>query len=462
MKKTWRRFESFLFFDYKDIERHLEKMALAGRQLHSIPLFYWEYHRMEPKKQRYTVTYFQKPSFPYPTEAQQAFYDSCKDAGWELAAQRGKMQIFRAARENPTPIEADEAAKLQSVHRIMKSDYLPATALSLLLIFFQIYLLLSNIAKDPIRQLSSLSTYFIIAIWLTLAIQCIVILITYGTWYRTSKKACDSGGDCHEPIVGLVYGVARYSTGAAVVLSYLSFAWQYYGFAPASGILCAVAVFFLLRAARSVLKWGEFSRFTSPKLSAGIFIAASVLLTCVTTFYITGEVRAGHVGRHPVEVETYTTPEGYPDTFSIYRDPLPLRVEDLMDTDYDRYSYRWYADRTFLLAHYVGSQSAKLSGNIAPEIYYTITDVKLPALFDLCLRDSLETYHYYFADGRRVTRQTDDPLWQADAVYQPTCDNEPLNDYLVCWGNRIVTIHFDFAPTPSQIAVAAEKLRAYQ
>lgn len=462
MKKTWRRFESFLFFDYRGIERHLEKMALAGWQLSGIPIFYWEYHKTEPKKQRYTVTYIKKSSFPYPTEDQQAFYDSCGDAGWELAAQRGKMQIFRAARANPAPIETDEAAKLQSVHRIMKSDYLPATVLSLLLIFFQIYLLLSSVIKDPIRQLSSASTYFIIAIWLTLAIQCIVILITYGTWYRKSKKAAESGGACEACIGEMAYGAARFLTGAAVVLSWLSFAWQYYGFAQALGILCVIAVFFLLHAARSVLKWGEFSRFASPKLPAGIFIAASVLLTCVTTFYITGEVRAGRVGRQPVDTYTYTTPEGFPGTFDIYRDPLPLYVEDMMDTDYDRYSYRWYADRAFFLAHYVGSQSAKLSGNIAPEIYYTITDVKLPALFDLCLRAALETYHYYFADGSRVSRQTNDPLWQADAVYQPTCDNEPLNDYLVCWGNRIVTIHFDFDPTPSQIAVAAEKLRAYQ
>ncbi|MPM03804.1 hypothetical protein SDC9_50071 [bioreactor metagenome] len=123
-------------------------MALAGWQLSGIPLFYWEYLKTEPKKQRYTVTYLPKPSFPYPTEAQQAFYDSCKNAGWELAAQHGRMQIFRAARDNPVPIEADEAAKLRAVHRVMKRDYLPATALALPLIFFQLYLLLSGIAKD--------------------------------------------------------------------------------------------------------------------------------------------------------------------------------------------------------------------------------------------------------------------------------------------------------------------------
>ena len=462
MKKTWRRFESFLFYDYQGIERHLEKMALAGWQLSGIPIFYWEYLNTEPKKLCYTVTYFPKPSFPYPTDAQQAFYDSCKDAGWELAAQKRQMQIFRAVRDNPAPIEVDERAKLQSVHRIMKKDFLPASAVTLLLFLFQIYLLLGGIIKDPIRQLSSASTYFMIAIWFTLAIPCIVILVTYRVWYRKSKKACDSGGPCEAHIAGRAYGVARYSTGAAVVLSWLSFAWQYYGFAPALVIVCAIAVFFLLHSAKNTLKWGEFSRLSNPKVTAGILAAASVLLTCVSTFYIVGEERAGRVGSLPADTYTFSTPEGYFDTWDIYRDPLPLCVEDLMDVDYDRYSYRWSADRAFLLAHYVGSQSASPNGNIAPEIYYTITDVKLPALFDLCLKDSLKTYQYYFADTRRVSRQTDDPLWQADAVYQPYYDNEALNDYLVCWGNRIVTIHFDFAPTPRQLEVAAEKLRAYE
>lgn len=293
-----------------------------------------------------------------------------------------------------------------------------------------------------------------------LAIQCIVSLITYAVWYQKSKKAAENG-DAYAARVGeKAYRAARFLTGAAVALSWLAFTLQYYGFAQALGIASVFAVFILLHAAKNTLKWGESSRFTNSKVSAGILAAASVMLVCVTTFYITGEVRAGRVGRHPVEVDTYTTPEGYPDTFDIYRDPLPLRVEDLMDTDYDRYSYRWTADSTFLLSHYVGSQSARPSGNIAPEIYYTITDVKLPALFELCLADRQKTYHYYFADERRVSRQTDDPQWQADAVYRLYYDNEPLNDYLLCWGSRIVTIHFDFSPTPQQITVAAQKLRA--
>jgi len=460
VKKIWRRFESFLFFDYKGIERHLEKMALAGWVLHSIPIFYWEYHKAEPKKLRYAVTYLPKPSFPYPTEDQQVFYDSCRDAGWELAAQRGQMQIFRAAKANPAPIEADEAEKLRAVHRIMRKDFLPGNVLGLLLTFVQLYLLFSKIVKDPIRQLSNASLPFVAAFWALLAVQICVLLITYTVWYRKSKKSVERDGTQAERFNGRAYRFLQFLTATSIALAVLTFIWQHFGFARALGVFSVIAVLFLLHFAVITLKWGESSRLASPKVTAGTLVAASVLLTCAATFYITGEVRAGRVG---VDTYTYTTPEGYTYTRDIYHDPLPLRVEDMMDADYDRYSYRWTADTTFLLAHYVGSQSAKLDGNIAPEIYYTITDVKLPALFDLCLSDSLEVTHHYFIEpdkAPKVFRMTDDPLWQADAVYRLYQGEDAMEDYILCWGSRIVYISFDFSPTPAQIAVAAQKLRA--
>jgi hypothetical protein len=111
-----------------------------------------------------------------------------------------------------------------------------------------------------------------------------------------------------------------------------------------------------------------------------------------------GIVRGANAGwfesRQPIE-STITLPDGAAFTWEVYHDPLPLRVEDLLDVDYDDYSYEWTARESFFLAQYIARQRSFpfRDGHIAPELGYSIVDVKVPALFGLCLDDYLNQYN---------------------------------------------------------------------
>ncbi|MGB8454740.1 MAG: hypothetical protein WCD89_20720 [Anaerocolumna sp.] len=88
-------------------------------------------------------------------------------------------------------------------------------------------------------------------------------------------------------------------------------------------------------------------------------------------------------------------------------------------------------------------------------------DVKLPGLFDIYLNDYLEMYNYKREkpkEEKRYFKQTDDPAWQADVVYQLYTQNEAEAEYILCWSNRIVYINYEEIPTSEQIAITVEKL----
>lgn len=102
-------------------------------------------------------------------------------------------------------------------------------------------------------------------------------------------------------------------------------------------------------------------------------------------------------------------------------------------------------------------KNSSLDGQNAPGLNYSITDVKLSGLFDICLDNYLEMY-YYDWEEKMYFRQTDDPAWQADEVYQLYFLDEAMDEYILCWGKRIVYINFAEIPTVEQIAVVEEKL----
>lgn len=466
MKATKRRFEQFLFYDYTGIERHLKRMAARGWQLHEITRFYWEYRRTEPQKLTYTVTYFSEASEfnPYPTENQQTFHEYCKNAGWNLAAEWAQMQIFCTEQENPTPIETEESVKLKAIHRAMKKNFLPSSVLILLLSIFQMVFQLHAIINDPVYQLSNGTALFMAAVWIILAIQMLIPLIGYTVWYRKSQKAVSIGETCIESSGGYkkVSFFIWLLTAIAIVLVVFSMSTQHFGWGGILGIINITVIMALVFTIKNTLKRARASRRVNFTVTMVSCVILSFVLTAAMAWGIVRGVNAGWFGNHQPD-ETYTTilPNGSNHIWDIYHDPLPLKVEDLQNVDYDHYSYEWTARESFLLAQFVARQDSFPDGQNAPELRYEIVKVKLPALFDLSLKDYLDRYNYEWEEPeehKRYFQQTDEPAWQADAVYQLYRQDEAMNEYILCWDNRIVYINFDEIPTIEQIAVAVKKL----
>lgn len=466
MKATKRRMEQFQFNDYTGIEAHLKRMAKRGWQLYKINAFYWVYHRIEPQKLSYYVTYFSEASEfnPHPTEKQQTFYEYCKDAGWNLVTEWAQMQIFCTERENPIPIETEESVKLKAIHNAMKKNFLPGNIVVLLLALFQTALQLHTIMDFPVLQLSSNMTVPTVAIWSILAILILTNLISYAVWYRKSKKNVNMGGTCIESSSRYkgVYYFRGILGGSSIVLAIYFMSSLPFGWAGLLAIVNITVMIALVLTIKKALKRAGASRRVNLSITIISCVVLSFALTGTMAWGIIRGVNAGWFDNKPVETYTAAMPNGYTHTWDIYHDLLPLKVEDLQTVNYDHYSYEWEESKSFLLDKFVAQQRSFPDGQFAPELRYEIVNVKLPILFDLCLNDYLEKYSYDFdmpEEFRRNFRRNDDPVWQADAVYQLFAQAEAKEEYILCWGDRIVYISFSEIPTTKQIAIVVEKLK---
>lgn len=463
MRTKKRRFELYIFYDYTGIEAHLARMAMKGWQIHKITPFYWEYRRIEPQEMTYTVTYFSEASDfnPYPTDNQQTFHDYCKKAGWTLAAEWAQMQIFCSAQEDPTPIETDDAIKLKAIHRSMKKNFLPSSIAILLLSLFQIFFQLHMCTQSPADWLSNNTTLFSTTIWGILVLYMLTNLIVYGVWYRRSQKAAARGDTGIESSgryrkAQIFWLILEGIAGAGVLLSLSS---QYFGW-MGIWLIAYIAMILTALLIRNALKRAG----TSKKLNMTITVISiailAVALSGIMTRLVVRGVNTGRLAKKPAETYTTTMPNGTTHTWDIYHDSLPLTVEDLQDVNYDHYSYKWTARESFLLGQYVARQDSFPDGQQAPELRYTIVDVKLPVLSDTCLNEYLTMYDWDEPEEeKRYFKQTDDPAWLADKVYQLYFQDEAMAEYILCWGSRIVYIRLDEAPAAEQIAIAVEKLR---
>lgn len=465
MKTKKRRLEHFEFYDYAGIEKHLEKMAGRCWELCKITRLYWVYRRSEPKKLRYAVTYFPEASDfnPYPTENQQTFHDYCQEAGWQLAAEWAQMQIFCSAEENPTPIETEESVKLKAIHRSMLKNFLPASALLLLLSLFQIYMQLRAIANTSISALSNNWTLLTVFLYSLLAILMLSSLFRYALWFFRSKKAVITGGRCIE-IGGGYKKVSVVMLGIIIAVTLLLTLTEPNGWLAVAGIAAFSVMMALVFVIRNTLK----RRAASRSVTIGVTILSIVILSLILTRVIPRVAdwgkQAGWFGQS--RAKTYTTTiNNVKQTWEYYSDPLPLTLEDLQAADKELYSYEWTSSESILLARYSGRQVA-LPG-YEYDLYYSIAAVKWPPLFDLCLKDYLNMHDKLSrypliapSSSKKKFLKTDDPVWQADSVYQLYDDKVGAkDDYILCWGNRIVYVDFQEIPTSEQIAVASEKLR---
>lgn len=464
MKNTKRRFEQFQIYDYTGIEIHLNQMAERGWKLHKITPFYWEYKRMEPQQITYTVTYFSEASEfnPYPTMNQHIFHEYCKKAGWDLVTEWAQMQIFSTNVSTPLPIETDDAIKLKAIHKSMKKNFLPSNFFVLLMAIFQLVLQFRSIDNHPISQLSNNTNLFLIVLWNIISLQLLVHLIGYAVWYNRSRKAARIGEHNIESSSGLrkfsnFIGILSIVAALLIMFSLL----LHLGWFGLFGIVNTVVILALVYTIKRSLKHLGASRKINLSITLVSSILLSLILTGVMTWGIIYSLENGLFGNKPIATYT-TTHNGYSHTWDIYGDTLPLKVEDLLEVNYEHYSYRWTKNSSLLLSHSVARQQSFPDSYDAPQLDYEIVTVSIPMIFNSCLKDYLNKYNYNYdipEENKRYFQRTDDQTWQADAVYQLYYDNTASNEYIICWNNQIVNINFHDIPTLDQITTVIKKLR---
>lgn len=468
MKK--RRIEFFSLCDFEAVEVHLSRMAARGWLLESAGQYWWTYRKAEPQKLTYAVTYFPEASSfnPEPPEEQRVFYDYCAAAGWHLAAEWHQMQIFYTAEDNPPPLETDEALRLETIHKAMNKNFLPSQLIMLALAVWQLLNQRNSFLRDPAGFLSSSSNLLSVSLWLLLALLTVWTAAGYYLWYRRSRKAVDEGGTCARA------GFAARRAGSLLflcislmflVLVVLSIEPRFRLLVVLVGMCPVVLGIALALGIKNGLKWAGIPGKTGLKVAIALSIVACLIVTGLVLTGLPHLFESGIFERPAAELYTQTLPDGSTHTWELYRDTLPLTVEELDESvSFVHYSYERREQESFLLGYLYGSQDVRDIGSEAPSLAYEVLTAKWPPLYDTCRDAYLDSFASQLnADeipGYEPYRwaSADAEIWGAQEAWLLFRGDEPQGQYLVCRGDKILRLWYDGLLTDAQIRTAAEKL----
>lgn len=451
-EKKKRRLVWYLPWDGAYVERHLEKMARKGWQLENAGNPFWTYRKAEPANLHYAMTYFPDASVfdSQLTGEQETYADYCAAAGWEMVSTYGPLQIFVNDRPDPVSIETDEKEKLTAIHGAMKKMLLlPYGALAA--VWFVNLLL----------QLSALSHYAVLSIlssprqlFFLLAITLLILLLLgtigdYLVWYFRSRRSVERGGTClpSHTQSRLIFQCTVLTIALAALLG----PWGYESDGQWLLLVLVVlgCIFLLLAGAYGLLRLLK-SMDGSRNFNRTAYIVGAVVLSLLYMAVVVKEVTAlMPQAEPPAPVEVYT--DSYGHTWNIYRDSIPLTLEDLgyPVTDADHCSY-WQEEQSSVLARWTQySQGACSAESILPSLKYDTADVSWRWLRELCWE---KLSHYY------TFTETNSVPWAADRALQ--WDGATGSQrYLLLYGERIVYLFLAEAPTAEQRSVIADALR---
>ena len=459
------RLEALSFYDHTAITSHLEKMASKGWMIERIANFGWIYRAIEPKQLRFAVSYYPKASEfdPEPSEAQKTFLDFCSYSGWTLACTSAQMQIFYNDRQDPIPIETDPLLELETIHKACKRTFFPTQAMLLILGLIMGTFFVMNLLADPIDILASYNQLVTGICWMLVILGTVTEFITYFRWRKKALIAAQQG------VFLNTIGTTRLQKTFLIILAVLM---GYYAvnvifssdplikFVAICMGLYIVVLYVGVDGAKQLMKrlkfatgLNHFLTFTVSFVLAFAMIGGIIVLTLKLNdsglFNSNKEIRRAGL------------------SLSADTDEIPLRVEDLLETDYDGYITQLSIEESILLARYEMDQYPDFdSPNFLelPSMDYMIVQVKMPWLYETCkntifkkLDDSEDELE--MPEFAKVLRQEDASIWGAKEVYrQWYLDGSIVNRYMLCYEDRIITITFDWEVSDAQKQIIGERL----
>lgn len=375
MKK--RRVELFQFNDFETISQHLSRMAEKGWMLEETGSFFWTYRQEEPARRHYTVVYNRDASdfSPGPTEEQQTYRDYCRAAGWEYVCNWNKNEIFVSDRENPVPIESDERVKLENSWEGLKKLVFRNYSLIVVLILIQWASFGWLYCQSPDQYLSNGPLLASSVLWLMLLIYLLFVMVDTALWYRSAKRAVEAGGRCPQGNYRLRKMMACWMMvcSAAAVLFTLWWVLKQENrwiMLPSMGvILLSMGLGFLLR--KKLKRTGVSAKRNLILVMIFQLLVMFAAISALVWWGISSIEARQEAGSIPYTV----TNNGHTMTFTLYRDQLPLTLEDLgYEVDKDIYSYRLDQSSSPVFSKLEGDQDsyASLAGEETWDLSYTV------------------------------------------------------------------------------------------
>ena len=452
MKDRKYELNRFSIYDSTAVQRHLEEMAAKGWMIRKLGMYLCQYERIEPRNLHFAVVCLPKvsPYDPVPTPGQQLLEEYATADGWKLEAQQDAMLLFSNDRPDPVPMETDPAVQAEGLVRLARKRILSGNLSTILLAVLQLVMQLSALRRRPAEYLADPAETGLLLLWVIILLEGALTLIRTLRWIRRAKAAAAQGQlpPSESSRATLLSTVFNLSVLAAVVLLL--------GLAMGKTGLAVVVVMLGVAWLISLCSRGMRELHFSKGLNITLTGVLSVVLVTVTTIFL---VMA--LGKFTENTgETYTANTGW--TFSVYHDEMPLYVQELEDVPDVSWSTQAEEHRTPLLERTEYDQRPLSDDPSLPDLSYTVTRVKVPALYVPLKTWMIQSKKDDVHNGRVVFPNhyvpADAAPWGAQDAYQLCWSDGLLDTYLLFYENTAVEITMPSSPTPEQMAMVGEKL----
>ncbi len=478
MRNKKRVTAQFTFHDRTGIQNYLERMAEKGWMLEKCTKWSWHFRRIEPKKIHFAVSYFAKTSSfqPSPPEELLRFREFCEHTGWHFCAEAAQMQIFYNEAPDPVPIETDALLEIESIHKGVKKQVLPSFIALAAVAVLNGATQISDFLKFPIVFLRSNLNLFVMLSILCLFLTVAVEIFSYFIWRARALKAARCDGS-FIPTRGnrTFIFILLYILLAAFALLIIS---EWNGFISKAfliGMGYYLALLLLVHGISDIMKRKKVEAATNVTVTIILAFVLSFAMIGVLTWTLTKLEDISPVEETEEEYvlapdEEYTSDTGR--TYTAQHHSLPIYAAELYDHEVpdNVYSDFHYVEESIVLTnHECGSRVRYDYDNSWPNfdyenLIYNITDLKVSFLRDHIINHLLIKYEHKRYDGRYEYRAIDTELWGADEAWQMYGTDyiggkkNPMQNYVIRWGDRILELHLPSVPNDDDIRLIAERL----
>lgn len=427
---------NFLLYDRTGISQFLEKQAEKGWILDQVGNSFWKFSRCQPQKLHFAVTYFPDASQydPAPGEKQTRMQEFCAYAGWRLVGSNAQLQIFCNEMEDPIPIVTEPIVEIHNIHRGMKKSFLPCYIAILAMALLGLGYFVYQVHTDLISTIVSSTTLGSGILFLTLLITAAASMAQYFCWRRKALAEAERDGTFAETKTSVFISIIIPGLGSLIWLALCLYGLEL------SVILIGFAVILVILAAGFAVRKYLKSRGADRKVNRAVTMIAVFLLSMVIfgILPVIGAAMAdakGEQSEPPVTIEMLTGEQGETCLYlKKEKSVLAERCQTYLCTEEQTLQYR-------------------------------IVDVKVPALYELCLASEFDLWKdwyrdYYGTEAQQIMTEIDAEQWGADTAYRVEFGEDSIRRYVLCYGDRLVTLMYNGDLTPQQRGIVGEILNS--
>lgn len=182
----------FIPYEYKSLEKYLEKMASKGWILKSMFGYFLRFIKDEPKNLKYTLDVLDKVSLYAIGDSDEMieYREYCEAAGWNFVCARDKIQVFCKEDEVKLPIQTDEEEKFKTILKASFKYIMLDLSTVILILFSQYNITFRGYNAEFLADNTVLLLVLCISLW---AVQDIIQFIHLSIWAVKGKSRLNDG-----------------------------------------------------------------------------------------------------------------------------------------------------------------------------------------------------------------------------------------------------------------------------